>query len=403
LSISILMLDQQSELKNSLEKRFQKANNHYEILFTSSEDEVPIILENENIDILICEMSMLKNGGVQFFEDINQKHPDIIRFLFIEDDEQDLALKSMLHINHFIKKPVDANIICRFIDRIVNVRTVLGSEKLLLLSTRVNNLPSLPEVFFQLMEELQTECPSVPKISKLIEHDSSIASRIIQIVNSPAVGLSHRINNIEQAISLLGLIMTKTLVMYAGVNSYLHTPVHILATAESINNHSFTIGNLAEAISMAETGSYALSQEAKMAGILNNIGYLLLLNNPETQINIKNILYAEKQTLFEAERMHTSITHGEIGAYFLGIRGFNESLLEAIAYYYRPNVRPASGFNTLTSLHIANALTPSPLKSIIPCKKLQLDYHYIEKLGLIDRIETWQAIAQDIVTADTQG
>ncbi len=396
LNVSILIVDDQPEMHQALQSLLATDNTNHQVLHAASEKTVQEILNLENIDVLICHLSMLNEGGQPFFKELNKNHPNLIRIVLIKENDAETVLQSLPYVHHFINEPIDTITLKQYIDRICIIRDILGCDTISRLCTRINGLPSLPGIFYQVIDELAMSDPSIAKISNLIEHDSSISSRIIQIVNSPALGLRQRVSNIEQAISLLGLDMTKTIVMYAGINNYLHLPAHILATAESINNNSFIIGNLALRITLAETRNYTLAQQAKMAGILNNIGYMLLLNNPQTQTDLRNILTADKMTLLDAEQLLTGITHAELGAYFLGIRGFAPQLLEAVAYYYRPQMRPSKEFTILTALHIAHSLSPSPIRSIIPCKKSELHLPYLDKLGLINRIETWESIAEDV-------
>ncbi len=391
MNISILIRenpDIHQALKNCLIREYVD----YQVLYAANETAALNILQQEKVDFLICPLGLFTGSGGASL----QEHPDLIRIALIKEDERESIVQSLPYVHHFINEPVEVNTLKQYIDRIVFIRNLLGSDTICKLCTRIKGLPSLPGIVYQVIDELTLADPSITKISRLIEHDSAITSRIIQIVNSPALGLGNRINNIEQAIALLGLDMTKAIVIYAGINNYLHSPAHILATAESINNNSFTIGNLAMRITLAETGNYTLAQQAKMAGILNNIGYMLLLNNPQTQTELRNILVADKMTLLEAEQLLTGITHAELGAYFLGIRGFHQQILEAVAYYYRPQSRPTKEFSILTALHVAHGLAPSPLRSVIPCKKSELHLPYLDQLGLLNRIETWELIAEDV-------
>jgi len=392
LNISILIEDEQPYIHKSLKTCLIREDIHYQVLYASDEKAAQDILQQEKIDFFICPLA-LYTGGSRFF----QQYPELICIALIKDYEREAVVNSLPYVHHFINEPIDIDTLKQYIERIANIRHILGSDIICRLCTRLNDLPSLPGIVYQVIDELSLSYPSIAKISRLIEHDSSIASRIIQIVNSPAFGLGNRVHNIEQAIALLGLDMTKTIVIYAGINNYLHSPAHILATAESINNNSFTIGNLAMRITLSETGNHTLAQQAKIAGILNNIGYMLLLNNPQTQTELRNILTADKMTLLEAEQLLTGITHAELGAYFLGIRGFRPEILEAVAYYYRPQTRPINEFNVLTALHIAHVLAPSPLRSIIPFKKSEFHLPYLDRLGLLNRIETWELIAEEVL------
>lgn len=397
MDVSVLFIDHDSSIQESLRCITTVDKNVYLFHFASNEQDASKVLAAEKVDIIIWDILQIINNGFSFLNHVAQQYPHLIRILIAGDSSQEQALKSTVPVHHFFNRPADVMVIKKYIDRITAVRNLLGSDTMQRLSTRVVSLPSLPGIFYELMEEMEKPEPSIPKISRLIETDSFLTARIIQLVNSASMGVAHRINDVGQAITLLGLDMTRTLIVYVGMHTYLHSSAPILYTAEAINSQGLLMGRVAYAICLSETGSISQAREAMMAGILNNLGYLLLLNNPQIQSDIRNMLLSASQTLMEAEQMLTGVTHAEIGAYFLGIRGFDEDLLEAVAFYYRPGVRPALHFNTLTALHAASVLTPSPLNSVIPCKKSSFDIQYLDKLGLLKRIDSWQTIACEVM------
>jgi HD-like signal output (HDOD) protein len=48
-------------------------------------------------------------------------------------------------------------------------------------------------------------------------------------------------------------------------------------------------------------------------------------------------------------------THAEVGAYLLGLWGFRDDLIEAVAYHHRPGDCIATRFTPLTAVHVADA------------------------------------------------
>ena len=84
----------------------------------------------------------------------------------------------------------------------------------------------------------------------------------------------------------------------------------------------------------------------------------------------------------------------------MGLWGFPDSIVEAIAFHHCPSQCPADAVEVLTAVHVANALdhdtalpgdeenTPVP----------GLDYEYLERLGLVEEIPAWR----DIIGTDEQ-
>jgi len=56
-----------------------------------------------------------------------------------------------------------------------------------------------------LIKEVNQSDFDVPQLEKIIKHDVALAHKLLQYINSPGIGIVNKINNIKQAIILLGL------------------------------------------------------------------------------------------------------------------------------------------------------------------------------------------------------
>ena len=66
----------------------------------------------------------------------------------------------------------------------------------------------------------------------------------------------------------------------------------------------------------------------------------------------------ENLSILEAEYEIFSGTHAEVGAYLFGLWGLPKFIVEAAAFHHNPMecLDDKFGFNTLTAVHVANAL-----------------------------------------------
>jgi c-di-GMP-related signal transduction protein len=71
------------------------------------------------------------------------------------------------------------------------------------------DIPATFSSYFQIINHLSDEDPSIDLISKLIEQDISLSYKLLKLINSPAYRPKHKIHSIRQAIVLLGLIEIK--------------------------------------------------------------------------------------------------------------------------------------------------------------------------------------------------
>ena len=66
-------------------------------------------------------------------------------------------------------------------------------------------IPPCPAILTKLMQEMRSDDPDFPKISKLISTDASMAAAMLKTVNSPFYGLRSPATSVQQATALLGL------------------------------------------------------------------------------------------------------------------------------------------------------------------------------------------------------
>jgi len=70
------------------------------------------------------------------------------------------------------------------------LHSVLGNESLKLLISRVESLPSLPSIYTELVDEIQSPDGSIQKVSEIISRDVAMTAKVLQLVNSPFFGLT---------------------------------------------------------------------------------------------------------------------------------------------------------------------------------------------------------------------
>ena len=131
-------------------------------------------------------------------------------------------------------------------------------------------------------------------------------------------------------------------------------------------------------------------EEAFTAGILHDVGKLILADNPTTNyLQVIADAAREGRSLIEAEQAAFKATHAEVGAYLLDLWGLPSPLVEAVAYHHQPARASELEFGCLTAVHAANAFEQAASAGQSP--DAGLDAAYLEHLQMTSRIEVWRA------------
>ena len=79
------------------------------------------------------------------------------------------------------------------------------------------DLPTMPAIASRVVQAIQNPDSSIDDIRGLIEQDSAIAARILKISNSSLYGFPSEIQSLNHAISLLGTMTVRNLVLAASM------------------------------------------------------------------------------------------------------------------------------------------------------------------------------------------
>jgi putative nucleotidyltransferase with HDIG domain len=220
----------------------------------------------------------------------------------------------------------------------------------------IDSLPSLPSVYVKLQEELQKPEASIDDIAAIISADIAMTAKILQLVNSAFFGFFQKVDSPARAVKLLGIDTIKALVL----GSQIFTEMKIsgkLFSAETLWRHSMTVGALAQKIAASEGADKELISNSYLAGILHDIGKLVLVSRLESLYS-EVIMIAQKERIpiASAEEKVFQATHGDMGAYLTGLWGFPSDIVEAIGFHHHVGNCPAGDFTPALAVHIANAL-----------------------------------------------
>ncbi len=159
---------------------------------------------------------------------------------------------------------------------------------------------------------------------------------------------------------------------------------------DRVSEHSITVGLTARTIAERENLPQALIEDASMAGVLHDIGKLVLaINFPNNYSNLITFAAEKRLPLCELEYKFFQISHAEIGAYLISLWGFQNSIVEALAFHHRPYYCPDKDFSLLTAVHIANALSHRSNNVDNNILQMQIERTYLAQLGLGGRISQW--------------
>jgi HD-like signal output (HDOD) protein len=307
-----------------------------------------------------------------------------------------MILSSVGPAHQYLSKPCDPELLKETVSRACTLRDLLTNERLTLVVSQMQSLPSLPSLYMELMKQLELPDPSIKKIGATISQDPGMTAKILQMVNSAFFGLRRHISNPADAVGLLGLDIVKALVLSIHVFSQFSSTRIPGFSLEALWEHTMAVGALSKQIARAEKQTPQVVDDSFTAGLLHECGKLVLAARlPREYGEMLTLASTEELPMDEAERKVFGATYPEVGAYLLGLWGLPDSIVEAVAFHQSPSQCPRDAFSPLTAVHVADFLVgESNLASGTSAASAELDRVYLSRLGLDERMESWKALSE---------
>jgi putative nucleotidyltransferase with HDIG domain len=177
------------------------------------------------------------------------------------------------------------------------------------------------------------------QVAHIVAQDVGLTAKLLKLVNSAALGLAHPINSISDAIALVGAARLQSLVMSAWAFSFADEKMCRGFSPAAEWRHALAVAQAAEKLARERQAKPALIESAFVAGILHDVGKVMLAaNSPEAYAGILALAKKQSQSLWQTEIQVLGYSHAEVGACLLGLWGLDLPLVEAVSRHHEPEI-----------------------------------------------------------------
>ena len=234
-----------------------------------------------------------------------------------------------------------------------NPAATVDLEKLI---GRAQDLPSLPEIYLRVSEQLEDESVKVHEIGSTVQNDPAITTRVLRMVNSAYYGLPNQVSSIEQAIGLLGRERLKHILIGSILRGVFAVSDDPAFSMEAFWKHcvktAIIARDLAHYIDPIETAESMFT-----AGLLHDIGRLVLIKRfPEELIAAERHMLRKRIGVVEAERDKVGVTHTEVGEALMRRWGLPQMLIDTTRLHHQ-TVHDGEYRHATHLIYLANRLS----------------------------------------------
>lgn len=384
-------MDEDILVLNALKRSLRRFKDQWEVFYAQSPGEALEQLDQDTIDVLITEVRLSAIDSELFLRSFLKKHPHAARIVLTGYTSWDAIFKFAGLAHQLLAKPWSDQTLIETLHRADLISGMLANDKLKRRLHLIENFPSIPAVYLELTEKLQTSDTSVQEVGEIIIRDPSLTLKLLQIVNSPYYGLPMPVTDPQKAVALLGLDIVKGFVLTSGLFSHYERKSVAGLRIEALWQHSLSTANIVRQIAKKENLTKEVSEASFIASLLHDVGKIIIAANfPNEFQEVCRRSASTDIPHWQVERQVLGATHAEIGAYLLGLWGLPMTVIQAVYEHHQPNVKEHTQIDQTALVHIANAIEKTTMKEA-DARRLDLDPHYIAHLHLNDSILEWQS------------
>ncbi|MCE1254843.1 MAG: HDOD domain-containing protein [Anaerolineae bacterium] len=391
----VLLVGNNGGIDPQLQKALCSPQHEWEVDLITGGQQALEQLSRGCYDAIVCHNTISGLSGVNLLEITRKHYPNIMRFMLSEASSTDERLKIVNSAHQILPLNNQASFVS-IIQRAFSLNSLLQQTELKRLISKLRNLPSLPVLYTNLMNEIETPEVSLERIGGIISRDPAMSAKILQLVNSPFFGISRSVVNPVQATALLGVDIIRGLILCINIFSQFNPITLEKLGISTLWDHSIHTGSYAKIIARTEHVDEKIADFAFTGGILHDIGKLVLADNlPVQYFSALGTASRKGIELYEAERDVFGTDHSQVGAYLLGLWGLPQPIVEAVAFHHRPLENPTNTFNALSAIHSANYIEHQLHPANWTPKNVGIQTAYLEKIKLTNRVDTWVEACQD--------
>ena len=346
----ILIVDDEIQILKSLNRLFLDTD--YEVDIAESGAQALEKLAQEEFDLVISDMRMPNMDGNTFLNKVKELYPKILRVILSGYADEKQVFKSLQNntAKLYLYKPWNNESFINMINHIFETEGILLEKKLLEIFNNIEELPTIKASYQKIIQLIENEA-DFSEITKEIEKDQAISTKLLHIANSAFYGL--KTGSIKQAAVYIGMKNIRSLVLSTSIID----SMGINKKLESYINHQWELAFLSNRILTfiyEKILGKKLLEETNSAGLLHNIGVVFMINiHKDEYLKLRDVAMKSGREFEEVEREVFGVSHQEIGGYLLRWWELPYPIVEAALFHHSPMDEKVVNKEIVAAVHLA--------------------------------------------------
>ncbi len=243
--------------------------------------------------------------------------------------------------------------------RIVIPMDQVKADNLDMISERIvqeiDSLPHFPENIVALQKKINEPEAEIAEIARMVSTDPTLTADLLKVVNSAAFMLPKRVDNILEAVKLVGLRALGKMLYSYGTQKVLgiETP-----ETKQLWEHSYRTAFYAYNLARNVSKKKDILDDVYVGGILHDMGKIIFASvHPELIDRVEEFCREKGIPTQLFEDLSSGLNHAEIGGRIAVKWNFPDALVQAIEYHHHPSDTPPENRDVVHTVYLANVLS----------------------------------------------
>jgi HD-like signal output (HDOD) protein/signal transduction histidine kinase len=197
------------------------------------------------------------------------------------------------------------------------------------------HLPAMPQILLRFLDEAGSDQASMDTLAELVMRDPALSARVLTVANSAAFRRGSELRSIKQSLIALGTRMVRTIASCLVVqNVFSVLPGAKAQDLAGFWRHSLFVAELSRATAQALGRGDAECEEAYLAGLLHDVGQLVLLGGLGKAYGTLLLRSESEEDLVGNERPALATDHSAVGAWLVDQWQLPSLMADAILFHH---------------------------------------------------------------------
>lgn len=193
----------------------------------------------------------------------------------------------------------------------------------------------MPQVLLRFLGVVSDDHTSMNDLASIVGQEPALCARVLTISNSPALRRGAEIKCLDQCLVVLGTRILRTLASCLAIQSvFARTANDQKYILTGFWGHSLRVAEIARAI--ASQVNYPDIEEAYLAGLLHDVGQLLLLGGMGERYGVLLDWSTDESALNGIEEPLLGTDHAAVGAWLIDQWKLSSFMADAVLFHHKP-------------------------------------------------------------------